>query len=270
MDRVSRYFILYRAFLRTSILDNIQYRASGMIWMIGAVLEPVIFLVVWSTVAESKGGEVGGYTPAQFAAYYIILMAINHLTFTWIMQTFQYRVQYGNLSHELLRPVHPIHGDISDNIAYKIIQMTIMIPAVAILILIFDPVFELDPWRTLAVIPVIVLAAMTRFLLEWTLALAAFWTTRITAINQAYFVVIMFLSGRVAPLALLPDWLQSIATALPFYYIVAFPVDLLLGKTPAGAVLWNILILAFWLLGALLLISLVWSVAVKRYSAVGG
>lgn len=238
--------------------------------MIGAVLEPVIFLVVWSTVAETKGGEVGGYTPEEFAAYYIVLMAINHLTFSWIMHTFQYRVQYGNLSHELLRPVHPIHVDISDNIAFKVIQMTMMVPAVILLILVFDPVFELEFWRVLAVIPVIALAALVRFLLEWTLALAAFWTTRITAINQAYFVVLMFLSGRLAPLALLPDWLQSLAISLPFYYIVAFPVELLLGQTAPEDIPSSILVLFFWLLCALALMSLLWKVAIKRYSAVGG
>ena len=71
-------------------MDQIQYRASGMIWMIGAVLEPLIYLVVWSTVAEARGGEVGGFTSQQFAAYYITLMMVNHLTFTWIMQVFQF------------------------------------------------------------------------------------------------------------------------------------------------------------------------------------
>ena len=60
----------YAAMLRISVLGQIQYRAQGAIWMIGSILEPVIFLVVWTTVAHSRGGEVGGYGPQQFAAYY--------------------------------------------------------------------------------------------------------------------------------------------------------------------------------------------------------
>ena len=90
----------------------IQYRASGLIWMIGAVLDPIIFLVVWSVAARASGGTVGGMAPSDFAAYYIVLMLVNHLTFTWIMEVFQYRIQYGNFNAELLRPVHPIHMDI--------------------------------------------------------------------------------------------------------------------------------------------------------------
>ena len=60
----------------------IQYRASGLIWMIGAVLDPIIFLVVWSVAARASGGTVGGMAPSDFAAYYIVLMLVNHLTLT--------------------------------------------------------------------------------------------------------------------------------------------------------------------------------------------
>ena len=70
-----RFFLeLYKAFGRVSVAIQLQYRASGAIWMIGGILEPTIYLVVWSTVARSEGGNAGGYTPGQFAAYYIDYM----------------------------------------------------------------------------------------------------------------------------------------------------------------------------------------------------
>ena len=124
---MTNFLSLYKAFLRISTAMMIQYRASGLIWMIGAVLDPIIFLVVWSVAARASDGAVGGMTPSDFAAYYIVLMVINHLTFSWIMEVFQYRVQYGNFNAELLRPVHPIHMDIADNIAYKLVMTVVMI-----------------------------------------------------------------------------------------------------------------------------------------------
>ena len=36
------------------------------------VAEPVIYLVVWSTIADLSGGEVNGLTAGDFAAYYIV------------------------------------------------------------------------------------------------------------------------------------------------------------------------------------------------------
>jgi|TARA_Y100000310_G_C20688009_1_gene820331 ABC-2 type transport system permease protein len=269
LDRLKFFGSLYRAFLKVSIMSNIQYRASGVIWMIGSVLEPTIFLIVWSSVARSRGGEVQGFTASEFAAYYIILMFINHLTFSWIMQVFQYRIQFGGLSFELLRPIHPIHSDISDNVAYKIVQMTIMVPAVVILILLFEPKFNFELWSLALAIPVIFLAFLIRFLLEWCLALVAFWTTRIQAVNQTYFAIVMFFSGRVAPIVLMPAWVQTMAENLPFYYMLAFPVELLTGRMSPSEAAVNILLQLGWLLFAFVLISLVWKRAVRNFSAVG-
>ena len=55
-----------------------------------------------------------------------------------------------------------------------------------------------------AFVPAILLAFVVRFFMEWTLALAAFWTTRVSALNQMYFMAALFFSGQIAPLELLP------------------------------------------------------------------
>lgn len=268
---MASYFLgIYRAFLKVSLMDNIQYRASGMIWMIGSILEPTIYLVVWSTIAREGGGSVGGFTAQEFAGYYIVLILVNHLTFSWIMQVFQFRIQFGQLSYELLRPIHPIHGDISDNIAYKIVQMSVLVPALVILVLLFEPVFNFEAINIAIAVPVIVLAFFVRFLFEWSLAMAAFWTTRIVAINNSYFAVMMFLSGRIAPIALLPAWLQSTAEVLPFYYVLAFPVEIITGRLDFSGITEGIMMLILWLAIALALIRFIWRRAVKSFSAVGG
>ena len=40
-------------------LRSLQYRAALVIWLIGHVLEPLVYLVVWSAVSVSRGGERG-------------------------------------------------------------------------------------------------------------------------------------------------------------------------------------------------------------------
>src|SRR5512140_1493523 len=96
-----------------------QYRASLVIWTIGQIIEPLVYLIVWSTVASSSGGNVGNFTAADFAAYFIVLMVVNQVTYTWIMYEFEYRVRHGTFSTSLLKPVHPIHSDIADNVTSK-------------------------------------------------------------------------------------------------------------------------------------------------------
>lgn len=263
------YLRMFATLFRIAILGQIQYRASGMIWMIGSVLEPTIYLVVWSEVAEARGGVVAGFGAREFAAYYITYLFVNHLTFTWVMQVFQFRVQYGDFSSQLLRPIHPVHGDVADNLAYKLVMMVVMLPAVALLVFSFEPRWEVVPWSLAAALPAIVLGFAVRFCIEWTIALAAFWTTRVTAINQIYFTVLLFVSGRVAPLALLPVWLADVARGLPFYWMIGFPVELAVGRVAPAEAWAGFGMQALWLAASVAVIASAWRFAVRRFSAVG-
>jgi ABC-2 type transport system permease protein len=260
---------LYAQQFKTTFASMLQYRASLFIWMIGQVLEPLIYLVVWSTVSESRGGSVGDYTQGQFAAYFIVFMLVNQMTYTWIMWEYEYRIREGMLSPALLRPVHPIHADIAENISSKLISLPVMLLIAAGLALIFKPTATFQPWAMLVFIPAIFLAFLVRFLVEWTMAQAAFWTTRVSAINQVYFVLILFLSGQIAPLSLFPQPIQVLANILPFHWMIGFPVELVLGRlTPIQAVT-GLAAQAVWLAISLGLVRIVWRAGIKIYSAVG-
>ena len=100
-------------------------------------------------------------------------------------------------------------------------------------------------------------------------ALAAFWTTRINAINQTYNVTFIFLSGFFAPLTVMPQSVQILANLLPFRWLLAFPIELLLGRLTLQETLVGFAMQLLWLLITLTLLSFVWRAGVKQYSAVG-
>lgn len=258
----------YPTLLRVAIAENVQYRASGVVWMLGMFIEPLIYLAVWSAISRQEGPVVG-YDASTFAAYYLAFFAINHLTFTWIIEVFQYRIQMGTLSFELLRPMHPIHTDVADNIGFKLVMLVVMVPAAACIYLAFSPHFSPEPWA-LALLPVaIALAFVSRFCCEWALALTAFWTTRTSAVNRTYYSIYMFLSGRVAPVAVMPAWLGAVAQLSPFYYFVGFPVDLVVGKLSLEQALRGLAVQALWAVIGLLALRFVWGRALRAYAAVG-
>ncbi len=260
---------LYGQQFKTTFASMVQYRISLFIWMISQVLEPLVYLIVWSTVSNGSGGSVGGYTAQGFAAYYLALMLVNQFTYTWIMWEYEYRVRQGLLSFALLKPVHPIHSDIADNLSSKLITLPILMVVAGGLALIFHPAAAFTFWAGLAFIPALILAFLVRFLLEWTLALAAFWTTRVNAINQVYFILMLFLAGQIAPLSLFPQWLQIVADILPFRWMLGFPVELLLGRlSPIQAVV-GLGAQSAWVIVSLVLIRVIWRAGVRVYSAVG-
>ena len=260
---------LYAQQFKTTFASLVQYRASLVIWMIAQVLEPLVYLVVWSTVSNSEGGSVGDYSTRAFAGYFILLMLVNQVSYTWIMYEYEYRIRQGMLSFALLKPVHPIHADIAENLSSKAITLPIMLLVAAGLALLFHPLVSPAPWALVAGVPVLALAFLVRFLLEWALAQVAFWTTRVSATNQAYFVAVLFLSGQMAPLNLFPWPVQVVAAVLPFRWLIGFPVELLLGRLTVVQAITGLGVQAIWLLMALVLVRLVWRAGVKVYSAVG-
>jgi ABC-2 type transport system permease protein len=263
------FFDLYLQQFKTSLAATLQYRASLAIWLIGHVLEPLVFLIVWSTVSKSSSGSIGGFTTSGFAAYFILLMLVNHITYTWIMYEYEYRVRNGTLSFALLKPIHPIHTDIADNIASKLITLPFMLVIAGMLAVIFHPAASPSLWSLALAVPALLLALLIRFLIEWTLAMAAFWTTRVNAINQTYFVLMLFLSGQLAPLVLYPDWIQKAAAFLPFRWMVSFPLELLLGRLSTRQALAGLAAQVAWVLVSFSLFRVVWRAGVRIYSAVG-
>ncbi len=262
-------FQLYLQQFKTTFATMFQYRASLVIWMIGQVLEPLVYLIVWSTVSNGNGGSIGSYTTAAFAAYFILLMLVNQFTYTWVMFDYEYRIREGYLSFALLKPVHPIHSDIADNIMSKSITLPILTVIAIGLAFAFHASFIVSPWLVVLFVPGLLLAFALRFLLEWTLAQCAFWTTRVSAINQIYFFLLLFLSGQIAPLSLLPRAVQIAAKILPFYWTIGFPTELLLGKITVTGALIGLGVQIIWVAIAVLLVRLVWRLGVKAYSAVG-
>lgn len=260
---------IYQQHFKTMTAVHLQYRVAMIIWLIGLVIEPVVYLVVWTNVARASGGTVNGFTAADFAAYFIASMVVNHLTFTWHMWEYDYRIREGLLSPLLLRPLHPIHADFAENLSYKVITSLVMIPATIALILIFKPTFNLTPAHSLAFIPALTLAFSIQFLWGWALAMISFWTTRVNAIIRMYFLGKLFLAGQLAPIALLPVWVQNIATFSPYRWMLSFPVELLLGRANTADIWWGLLAQGFWTILGVVAVKLIWRAGVKQYAAFG-
>jgi ABC-2 type transport system permease protein len=269
MESMKYLFRLYIQQFKTTFATMFQYRASLVIWMIGQILEPLVYLIVWSTVSNGNGGSVGNYTTAAFASYFIVLMLVNQFTYTWVMYDYEYRIREGMLSFALLRPVHPIHSDVADNMMSKAITLPILTVIAIGLGFAFHAGLAVTPWIVILFIPGLLLAFALRFLLEWMLAQAAFWTTRVSAINQTYFFLLLFLSGQIAPLSLLPHPIQIAAKILPFYWTIGFPTELLLGRITFVGTLEGIGIQIGWIAVSIVLVRIVWRAGIKAYSAVG-
>ena len=260
---------IYTAHIKIWMALQFQYRVAMLIWMIGLVIQPVIYMVVWANVAEANGGVVNGYTTSDFAAYFIAAMVVNHLAYTWHAWEYDFNIRQGKLSPRLLRPMHPIHSDIAENISFKVLSQIVMIPTTIALILLFNPTWSPQLWSLLVFVPAIIMAFIIQFMFGWCVAIMAFFTTRVVAIIRVYFLGKFFLGGQMAPLPMLPVGLQTLAKFTPYPWMVYFPVELLLGRMTPEAAAKGLVTQLFWVVVSLICVRLLWRAGVKRYAAFG-
>lgn len=219
----------YLTMMRTAIQSQLQYRAATYMYLVGMVAEPVIYLVVWTTIASSHGGQVAGITSGEFAAYYIVWTLVRNMNIVFTPYGWEWRIREGRLSGQLLRPLHPIHYDIADFAGGKVIWVLLYLPIAAGLTLVFKPTLNVTPLDAIVFSIAIWGAYLIRTMNLWLLGMVTFWTTRGSAIFQTYMMAELLLSGRLVPLQLMPAWAQGAASWLPFKWTFYFPIEALVG-----------------------------------------
>ncbi|NTU84013.1 MAG: ABC transporter permease [Chloroflexales bacterium] len=260
----------YLTAAKMAVISQFQYRTANYFYMIGMIAEPVIYLVVWSTIAAAQGGQVGGYTPGAFAAYYIVWTLVRNMNIVFTPYGWEGRIKDGELSAALLRPIHPLHADIAFFAGWKVVVIMLWLPIAAILALLFKPTLS-PTMLEVAVFAVAIWGAyLIRTMLLWLLGLITLWTTRVSAIYELYFAVELLLSGRLVPLSLLPPWARDLAAFLPFQWTFGFPIEALVGQLTPAQLLGGLGMQLLWIAGGAALVQIVWRAGVRRYSAVGG
>lgn len=261
---------LYLATMRMAVQEQFQYRTANYFFLLGMVAEPVIYLVVWTTIADQQGGAVQGLTAGYFAAYYIVWTLVRSMNIVFGAPYWEYRIREGELNRDLLRPVLPLHYDIAYFAGWKIVVIVLWIPLAFGLSLVFDPILDPRPLE-IAVFAVAIWGAyLLRTMFQETLGMLCFFTTRGAAVFDLWMTTELLLSGRLVPLPLMPDWVEAIARFLPFQWAFFFPIESLVGDLSDGELVRGLLVQILWILVGLALFRTAWRFAIRHYSAVGG
>jgi ABC-2 type transport system permease protein len=261
---------IYKRLWQVNWAEQWQYRANMIMYLMYWLVSPVVYLSVWITIANSQG-SVNGLTANDFVTYYLTLLIIDQLTSEITIHMLAYKIQDGTLSGDLMRPMHPIlTTTLVNNIAFKALTIMVLIPIWLVLVFLFRPDYSaVTLGSVLLAVPGVLLAFATNFLIGATLTCVAFWTTRVYAINEFYYALVVLFSGQFVPLQLMPQLVQQIAQFLPFPMFRYVPIQIILNKLPPDVILRDYVVGVIWFLIALFVFRWVWREGVKRFSAVG-
>jgi ABC-2 type transport system permease protein len=267
---MSRYLDIFRAQMKISVLSQFQYPVANYFYMIGMIAEPVIYLVVWSAVATQNGGQVGGLTPTYFAGYYIVWTLVRNMNIVFTPYGWEWRIREGELSTELVRPLHPIFRDVAYFSGWKVVVIVLWIPLAIALSLIFKPDLHPTVQEGFVFFVAIWGAYLIRTMVLSLLGMITFWTTRVSAIFEMYFALELILSGRLVPLSLMPEWAQRLAWLFPFRWTFGFPIEALVGDLSTRQLLGGLGMQILWIGIGVTAVGILWRFAIRRFSAVGG
>jgi ABC-2 type transport system permease protein len=268
-SRVRAYVDYYLTRGRTEIQAQFQYRVANYLWMIGMVAEPIIYLVVWTTIAEEQGGSVQGITTGEIAAYYIVWTLVRNMNIVFTPYGWEWRIREGMLSAALLRPLHPLHDDIAAFAGWKFVVIVMWLPVAAILWVAFDPVLDPSALEVGVFAVAIWGAYLIRTMFLSLLGMITFWTTRVSAIFELAIALELLLSGRLVPLPLMPGWAEDVAKVLPFQWTFYFPIQSLVGDFSTAELIGGLAVQALWIAVLTGMAMVFFRLAVRRFSSVG-
>jgi ABC-2 type transport system permease protein len=253
--------------LRVGFVSALAYRAEFLVWMLAYTM-PLIMLALWTAVAAE--GPLGRFGEKEFSAYFIATLLVRLSSGAWVAWDLNFEVRQGTLQRRLLWPIHALLTFLAENLAALPMRIVMAVPIAIATSVWLGGVWVTDPVQ-IAIIPLTLLGAFLLTFLPMAMigTLSLFWESSLS-LYDLWLALYTVLSGYVVPLELFPPQLSAAVHALPFRFMLAVPVENMVGlmtrEQALNALLWQwVYVLAF-ACGA----AGLWRIGLRRFAAYGG
>jgi ABC-2 type transport system permease protein len=244
--------------------EMVEYRAELILWVLVNSLS-FILMGVWYEAA--KRGTFAA-EPIHFVRYFLAVFLVRQLSMVWVIWEFEQELLKGKLGQQLVAPIDPVWRHVAAHIAERIARIPFTILLTALFFLLYPKAFFVPSARELLSFVFFCTTAFAmRFLIQYTLAMLAFWTERASSAESLFYALYMILAGGIAPLDVWPPALRHALEYTPFPYMIFVPANVLTG----GTVDWGMAlpVLAGWSLLLFILNRALWRVGLRRFAAMG-
>lgn len=262
----------YLSFTRAGIIEEMQFRASFIIMVVGNLLYLIIVYFLWKAIYASAGTEVvNGMTFEDTLIYLVLATALFNFLDLYVVWQIGRDIQSGKIVLDLVKPI-PYR---------KYIFWSYSGSFVTHFFLTFLPTFIVVSIVTHGAIPLginlvffmfsVVMAISINYSIDFFVGTICLYTQSIWGINIMKQVIVLLLSGATIPLAFFPEPLKSIMYYLPFQSIYNAPLSILLDGNPSAETLLTTLgTQLFWTVAMLVISKLFWKASVKQITVNGG
>lgn len=223
-------------------------------------------------VASAAGGRPAGYDATQLATYVWVGQGLLAVVLLWGWSELAERIRTGDVSADLLRPVHPVLGYLAPDLGragYTV--LTRFLPPLAVGALFFE-LYVPGRWFTVPLFAVsVVLAVVGCFACRFLVNAVAYWLADARGPIMLWTLASGVLAGLYFPLRFLPDPVAvTLWVATPFPGLLQTPLDVLVERDPTPVQAGLVVLQALWAVALLAACAAVHRRAERRLVAQGG
>jgi len=248
--------------------NALQYRGPTLIYLLGNILRVSVLIYLWNSIYQGQG-HLATYTLPDLITYYLLQLVINSLVLSYVSWEIVDQIREGAFSNFLIRPINYLHYWFMVNLSTKLFEGALILVVGGILSFVLMDYLS-APTHVMSLVLFVLsllLGGILAFEFDFAIGLLAFWLVQANAFKYMLQYMIFFFAGALLPLDLFPKAFQTVAQALPFRYLVFFPIQIFLEKEPdperglAVALIWGIVLYLF--------LQYVLRRGIRQYEAVG-
>ncbi len=241
-----------------------------LMWAINGAAVGSVSALPWLLLGTIQS-DINGRPIQAIAMYYLLTFLMWYITggsFGWGVANL---IKKGELTNFLTRPYFPLAYPIIGEQAWKTLGLIISLPIFLIIInatiglnLSFINQNSILNWLILIPATIVIFG-----LLEFIKGITAFWLIKVSGVFNLFDMFSLLFGGLIAPLYLLPNWLQIISKYLPFQYIFGFPNAVLTGQIQASEFNYGLIMSYVWVIILLVIAVIMYKLGIKKYESIG-
>jgi viologen exporter family transport system permease protein len=262
--RLEKYWMIFKI----QIQNNLAYPAE-LVWRSLAILLFLwVFTQLWRVAyGTTANGELAGLTLNQMLWYLMLAEAIE-LSRPRFARMIADSVKDGSIAYLLNKPYNFLLYQMGVNAGDSVLRLGLnLIFGSALIWFMAGP--PPDPRGYPFVLVAIALGWLINFCITCLIGLAAFLSEEVAPYEWIYQKFIFILGGMMIPLDLYPIWLQNIAKALPFAYLMYGPSKLFVAPS-FEFFLRLVAAQAAWIIALGIIVVLAYRSGIRRLSINGG
>jgi ABC-2 type transport system permease protein len=248
--------------------DALAYRASAVIWITTDLVTAVTMPLVWAHAAGA--GMIQGFTTGDFVLYYLCMILVSSFVTSHIMWEIAMEIKEGQFSTALMRPISFYQLTFFRSLSWRVMRTVLFAPMFLALLFLYRGYLEgATVYLGWEVFAAIVLGHLVSFTFVMMMSLLALFFQEVTSVFELYYIPMLFLSGQIFPIAVLPEWARTLSLFFPFYFTVGAPTEMLIGRIPPDRIPGILGIQLVWIVVCYVVSKFLWRKGLKYYTGVG-